>query len=240
MKFFVCILFLMVALLPSTVKAGDYQIVCAKTPMFSISGVTVSPAIAGTYVRGRGALLNPFVTVKISDQYYIREQDVSPDGQFQMCTCLCEFAGPVVYYYADEPTAAANLMTSNQFFRFISSTRSGIHMSNYDSWIFEQPRVIKLTPRTGASFYAVVSKMVRTVESSSFSFYAGYEVSSPPVEVPEYTPCAALTQGDDVMNLTYPGLLQVQLDPSDALNSIALIRLARNTSASRQISNCSP
>lgn len=239
MKILACFLISIAALLPSHARGEEFQLTCGKIPMFAIPAGNIFPAIAGTLVQGSG-FFNQFVTVKFADSPFSPEQNVGPNGDIGNCACLCQFMYPRHYYYRDTPIDAENIMTSDRFFDFISFEGLRAHQIYYDNWFFEQPKIIKLTPYSGTNFYAVVAKMVSRIRDNNYSFYAGYEVSNPPVEGDSYVPCSSKTQSDRVLNLPVPGLVQVQLDPANALDSVAFIRLARNTSSDRHILECEP
>lgn len=215
-------------------------LVCAKVPMFVLPFGALYPSIGGDFVRGQG-FYNKFVTVKIYSTINLGNEDTLGDVEPGSCFKFAVFPHRPDYYYSSTPVNAADLMTSDLFFNFIS-TENEFHNYNrvYDSWSFEQPRIIKLTPQSGASFYAVVSKMVERNPTRRDIFYAGYEVTNPSVEGTSYIPCAAMTQTYTIVNWRVPGLVQVQLDSADAMNSTAFIRLAENPSANRQILDCVP
>lgn len=226
-------LLLATAALGFSVQA-DARVACTKIMMFqNHDGNFINPAIAVT--REGSGFVNQDVTVNLYDAPFLIEQPL--EGP---CTCLCGGIRPSTdFYYSANPIDSSNLMTSNQFFNFISTSVLGnLPIREYRQYEFSEPRIIKITPRSGPSFNAIIAKIMPRFGTFNYSFYAGFEVEGVPVEEDGYIPCASLTQHEVISNWPIPGLIQVQLDPADTLDSIAFIRLARNTSANRQIAEC--
>lgn len=236
MKIFGLFLIAWVALSSSLTHANEHRNICAKVALFWTPDGYINAAVGGTFFEGSG-FLNQFVTVKFFDRL-LGEQNVDPHGLGCFCLCAAPLR-PHDYYYRADPVDASDLITAEHFFNFISEVDGETH-PYYSDMLFEQPRVVKLVPQGGAPFYAVVAKIVDMRRSTNFSFYAGYEVTSPTMETSSYVPCAAKTQTDNLVNWPIPGLVQVQLDPANTLDSIAFIRLSRNTNSNRLFRDCTP